>query len=86
MASESDPLKLSSPRIFLVRMMIFVVLCGLVAFVLMKQIEAAFMSNPGLNALIIGVLLIGVVLFGRGGLVGLVQAAVRRLQSRRRAA
>ena len=62
MASESDPLKLSSPRIFLVRMMIFVVLCGLVAFVLMKQIEAAFMSNPGLNALIIGVLLIGVLL------------------------
>ena len=42
--------------------------------------------NPYYWMLIIGVLLIGVVLFGRGGLVGLVQAAVRRLQSRRRAA
>ena len=36
MASESDPLKLSSPRIFLVRMMIFIILGGLVAFVLFK--------------------------------------------------
>jgi hypothetical protein len=62
MASESDPLKLSSPRIFLVRMMIFVILGGLVAFVLYKQIENAFLANPGLNALIIGVLAIGILL------------------------
>jgi hypothetical protein len=62
MASESDPLKLSSPRIFLVRMLIFIVLGGLIAFVLFKQIEVAFMANPGLNALIIGVLAIGIVL------------------------
>ena len=56
MAKELDPLKLSSPRIFLFRMLVFVVLVGLVAFVLHKQIEVAFMANPGLNALIIGVL------------------------------
>jgi uncharacterized protein YneF (UPF0154 family) len=62
MAKELDPLKLSSPRIFLFRMMVFVVLGGLVAFLLHKQIETAFMANPGLNALIIGVLLLGVVL------------------------
>jgi hypothetical protein len=62
MTKETDPLKLSSPRIFLFRMMVFVVLCGLVAFLLHKQIEVAFMANPGLNALIIGVLLIGTVL------------------------
>jgi hypothetical protein len=62
MAKELDPLKLSSPRIFLFRMMVFVVLCGLVAFLLHKQIETAFMANPGLNALIIGVLLIGIIL------------------------
>ena len=65
MAKELDPLKLSSPRIFLFRMMVFVVLGGLVAFVLHKQIETAFMANPGLNALIIGVLLIGIVLSAR---------------------
>ena len=62
MAKELDPLKLSSPRIFLLRMLVFVVLGGLVAFVLHKQIETAFMANPGLNSLIIGVLIIGIVL------------------------
>ena len=62
MAKELDPLKLSSPRIFLFRMLVFVVLAGLVAFVLYKQIEVAFMSNPGLNSLIIAVLVTGIVL------------------------
>ncbi|MGH6740632.1 MAG: flagellar motor protein MotA, partial [Bradyrhizobium sp.] len=62
MAKDLDPLKLSSPRIFLFRMMVFVVLVGLVAFLLHKQIEVAFMSNPGLNALIIGVEAIGIIL------------------------
>jgi len=65
MARELDPLKLSSPRIFLFRMLVFVLLGGGVAFLLHKQIEVAFMANPGLNALIIGVLLIGIVLSAR---------------------
>jgi hypothetical protein len=54
--------KLSSPRIFLVRMVVFLVLCGLVCVILYKQIWTAFLANPGLNALIGGVLLIGAVL------------------------
>src|SRR6202140_5172507 len=62
MAKELDPLKLSSPRIFLLRMLVFVILVGLVTFLLHKQIEVAFMGNPGLNPTIIGVLLIGIVL------------------------
>ncbi len=62
MANDVDPLKLSSPRIFLLRMLVFVILGGLVAFVLHKQIQVAFMANPGLNAVIIGVLLVGIVL------------------------
>jgi hypothetical protein len=62
MANDIDPLKLSSPRIFLLRMLVFIILVGLIAFVLYKQIQVAFMSNPGLNGLIIGVLLIGIVL------------------------
>jgi hypothetical protein len=62
MAKELDPLKLSSPRIFLFRMMVFVVLGGLVAFLLYKQIQVAFMANPGLNALILAVLAIGIIL------------------------
>src|SRR4051794_14873943 len=59
---DFDPHKLSQPTIFLVRMGVFLILGGLVAFLLYKQIQVAFMSNPGLNALIIGVLLIGIVL------------------------
>src|SRR5262245_48182840 len=62
MAKQLDPLKLSSPRIFLVRMMVFLILCGLVVVVLYRQIQVAFLANPGLNALIIGVLVIGVLL------------------------
>lgn len=54
--------KLSSPRIFLVRMLVFLVLCALVGVVLYKQIIMAFFANPGLNALIGAVLLIGVIL------------------------
>jgi len=62
MARDLDPFKLSSPRIFLVRMMVFLILCGLIVVVLHKQIVVAFMANPGLNALIIAVLVIGILL------------------------
>jgi hypothetical protein len=62
MASETDHPKLPSPRIFLLRMLVFLVLCGLIAFVLQKQILNAFLANPWLNGLIIGVLLIGIIL------------------------
>src|SRR5499426_3392801 len=62
MAKDLDPLKLSTPRIFLVRMTVFLILCSLVVVVLYKQILVAFMANPGLNALIVGVMLIGVAL------------------------
>src|SRR6202035_46179 len=62
MAHDLDPLKLSSPRIFLVRMMVFLVLCALVVVILYKQIAVAFLSNVGLNLLIILVLLIGIML------------------------
>jgi hypothetical protein len=54
--------KLSSPRIFLIRMLVFLVLCGLVGVVLYKQIIQAFFANPGLNALIGAVLFIGTIL------------------------
>lgn len=61
-AVDFDLVKLSSPRIFLVRMMVFLVLCALVLIILYKQIQVAFFANPGLNALIGAVLLIGIVL------------------------
>jgi hypothetical protein len=62
MARDLDPLKLSSPRIFLVRMMVFLVLCALVVVILYKQIAVAFLSNVLLNSVIIAVLVIGIIL------------------------
>jgi hypothetical protein len=61
-AMEIELNKLATPRIFLVRMLVFLVACGLVAVVLYKQIVLAFFANPGLNALIGVVLLIGILL------------------------
>jgi hypothetical protein len=55
-------IKLSSPSVFLVRMLVFLMLCSLVGVVLYKQIITAFFANPGLNALIGGVLFIGIIL------------------------
>ena len=49
MAQDLDPLKLSSPRIFLVRMVVFLILCGLIGIVLYRQMLVAFMANPGLK-------------------------------------
>ena len=59
---EIELTKLSSPRIFLVRMLVFLTLCALLIVVLHKQIANAFFANPGLNALIGAVLLIGIIL------------------------
>ena len=59
---DLDPYRLSSPHIFLVRMIVFILLAAFIALILNKQIQAAFAANPGLNGLIIGVLLIGIFL------------------------
>ena len=58
---DLDPFKVSSPRIFLVRMMIFLILVALFCVILYQQIWNAFGANPGLNALIVFVMLIGIV-------------------------
>jgi hypothetical protein len=62
MANSSEPARLASPRIFLVRMLVFLILCGLIGFVLQRQILNAFNANPWLNGLILLVLLIGIIL------------------------
>lgn len=58
--ARAPPLK--APRIHLIRMGVFLVLVGFVAFILYKQLWRAFLANPGLNSLIFGCLLIGIVL------------------------
>ncbi|MCP8940162.1 flagellar motor protein MotA [Alsobacter sp. SYSU M60028] len=62
MADPLDPHRLSPPRIYVVRMAVFIVLAGFVALILYRAIASAFMANPALNGVIFGVLFIGVVL------------------------
>jgi hypothetical protein len=62
MAQDHDPFKVSSPRIYLLRMLVFLILCGLIVIVIHQQIWTAFKANPPLNALIIGVMIVGILL------------------------
>lgn len=59
---EDYPHKLSSPMAFFWTMVIFLIIVGFVAAILFRQAQSAFLSNPGLNGLILGVLLIGILL------------------------
>jgi hypothetical protein len=52
---------LTKPQVFLWRMIVFLILAAFLVLILYGQMQAAFMSNPGLNGLIIGVLFIGIV-------------------------
>lgn len=62
MARDHDTHRLSSPQVFLWRMVIFLVIAGFVALILWKQIVFAFWANPGLNGFILFVLALGIVL------------------------
>jgi hypothetical protein len=64
MAPVTYKVKLTRPQVFLWRMSLFLILAILLAIILdgqTGQLRHSFMANPGLNALIIGVLLVGVV-------------------------
>jgi hypothetical protein len=58
--SAIDPL--TKPGLYLLRMGVFVILAGLIAFILARPIQTAFLANPGLNGLIIAVLVLGILL------------------------
>lgn len=62
MAREYDPHKLSNPSVFLFSMIIFLIIVSFLAAVLYRQIATAFITNPGLNGLILGVLIVGILL------------------------
>jgi len=55
-----DGYGLSRPRPYLTRMVLFLILAAFLATILFQQIADAFKANPGLNGLIIGVLVIGI--------------------------
>lgn len=52
--------RLSRPMRYAIRMLVFLALVGFGAFILQRPIVSAFMANPGLNGLIIGCLLVGI--------------------------
>ncbi len=54
--------KLSSPMPFLWTMVLFLIIVGFIAAILFRQTQTAFMHNPGLNGLILGVLAVGIIL------------------------
>ena len=60
-AETGDLRHLSSPQIFLVRMVVFLILVGFIGLILYRTIAKAFLANPGLNGLIFGVLFVGIV-------------------------
>ena len=64
MAAVTYKVKLTRPQVFLWRMTLFLILAILLAIILdgqTGQLRRSFMANPGLNGLIIGVLVVGVV-------------------------
>ena len=63
---DYDPYRLSSPRFVLLSMAIFLAIVAFLAAILFRQIHGFFVTNPGLNSLIIGVLVVGILLgFGQ---------------------
>lgn len=63
---DYDPYSLSSPRLVILTMVIFLIIVAFLAAILMRQIHTFFVTNPGLNGLIFGVLLVGILLaFGQ---------------------
>lgn len=61
--SSSPPVHrtLTMPRIFLMRMLVFLVLVGFLAAILHKELLSSFKTNPVLNGLITAVLFFGIV-------------------------
>ena len=62
MATASPTPPLTSPRVFILRMTVFLLLAGFLALILYRQIMVAFMAKPGLNGLILFVLATGIVI------------------------
>jgi hypothetical protein len=53
--------RLTPPGVFLLRMVIFLTLVAFLAAILFEQLQRSLLTNPGLNGLIIGVLLLGII-------------------------
>jgi hypothetical protein len=61
MADSKEHTVLELPKVYLVRMMVFMLVVSILAVVLFPHMQRAFMANPGLNGVIIGALFLGVI-------------------------
>jgi hypothetical protein len=59
MSEESEQAVVDLPKVHLVHMIVFMIAVAIVAAVLFPNIQRTFLANPGLNGLIIGILLLG---------------------------
>lgn len=62
MTDRYDPYVLATPTVYLIKMIIFLVLAGLVGIILSAFVVTAFWSNPFINGMILFVLLTGILL------------------------
>lgn len=62
MSDRYDPYNLSSPTVYLIKLIIFLILIGLLGIILAPQLISAFWSNPFINGLILLVLMVGILL------------------------
>jgi len=60
MSIHTEQYQLDSPRTYVVRMVIFLIIVGFLAAILFPQLGSAFKANPGLNGLIVGILVLGI--------------------------
>jgi hypothetical protein len=59
MPEDSEQAAVELPKVHLVHMIVFMIAVLILAAVLFPNIQRAFMANPGLNGLIIGILILG---------------------------
>jgi MotA/TolQ/ExbB proton channel family len=60
MAETSEQTVLDLPRVYLIRMMVFIMIVAVLTAILSPQVSQAFMNNPGLNGFIGLILLFGI--------------------------
>ncbi len=60
MVTEPEQTVLTSPRLYFARMIIFLILAAFIIAILYMPIQRAFLANPALNGLIVGVLVLGI--------------------------
>lgn len=59
MADQTTATPLEPPRVYLVHMIVFTLVVGILVAILLPGLQHSFMANPGLNGVIIATLLLG---------------------------